>query len=242
MKIPSEQQMLVLQLIGSFGYLSTKDVAKLNWPGYGDRSAHVMAQTMLTTLAKNGYILARDLRQRPGEMVPEVLPAGVPRGYVLTKKGAAVLNEQYEQEWLDTPCPDDKFAQWFADGYNLSLADHNTRAPVIDLCHALLALGQDWTPVGRRAITRNFLGRATWAHFDAMLFTTAGKPVVGVYLAHPQTAIAGQQIVKLAKAELPFLICCDRPSRLPTLLKWRHETRPGMSDYIKTLIPNGLEA
>jgi len=235
--------MLVLQFLGSFGYLATKDVAKLNWPSHGERSAHVMAQSMLSTLAKNGYVLARDLRQRPGEKVPEVLPAGVPRGYVLTHKGAAVLNEQYETDWAETDWPAGKAPQtWFADGYNLSLADHNVRAPVIDLCHRLLTTGVSWTPVGRRAVARNFLGRHDWAHFDAVLFNEECKPLLGVYLAHPQTAIAGQQIVKLAKGPLAFIICCDRPSRLPTLQKWRDATRPGMADYIRGLLPLGVEA
>lgn len=241
MKFLSKTQ-LVLQLIGTFGYLSTRDISRMAWAGHGAHSAHVLAQTMLSKLVADGYVLARALGHRPG-VEPAVLKPGVPRGYVLTQKGANALNEAYQNEWAEAPVEvGSKVLPWFADGYNLSLADFVTRAPVIELCHSLQAHGQDLTMVGRRGLARNFMGRADLKHFDAALFDVTGKLVFGVYLAHHQTSEAAKEVVKLAKQPVQFLICCDRPIRLQPLQRWRASTNAAMDAYVLATLPPGVMA
>lgn len=242
MKKLSHAQLLVLQLIGTFGYLSTRDVSKLSKAGHEAHSAHVLAQTMLSKLAANGYVLARALGHRPG-WEPVVLKPGMPRGYVLTQKGANALNELYEIEWIETvPEVGSKVLPWFADGYNLSLADYVVRAPVIELCHSLQAHGQALTIVGRRGLARDFLGHSDLKHFDAALFDKTGELVFGVYLAHHQTSMAAKEVVKLAKQPVQFLICCDRPIRLPSLQGWRASTNPAMDACVLNTLPPGVLA
>lgn len=241
MKYPSKTQ-LVLQLIGTLGYCSAREISKLAWAGHEAHSGHVLAQTMLSKLSANGYVLARALGHRPG-WEPAVLKPGVPRGYVLTQKGANALNKVYENEWAEAPVEvGSRVLPWFADGYNLSLADFVTRAPVIELCHSLQAHGHTLTMVGRRALARNFLGRADLKHFDAALFDGTGKLVFGVYLAHHQTSEAAKEVVKLAKQPVQFLICCDRPVRLPSLRRWRASTNPAMDAYVQDTLPPGVVA
>ena len=242
MKKLSHAQLLVLQLIGTFGYLSTRDVSKLSKAGHEAHSAHVLAQTMLSKLAANGYVLARALGHRPG-WEPVVLKPGMPRGYVLTQKGANALNELYEIEWIETaPELGSKVLPWFADGYNLSLADYVVRAPVIELCHSIRAHGHTLNLVGRRGLARNFLGHSDLKHFDAVMFDNSGKLVSAVYLAHHQTSVAAKEVVALAKQPVPFLICCDRPIRLPSLQRWRASTNPAMDAYILDSLPPGVFA
>lgn len=238
----SSKTQLVLQLVGTFGYLSTRDISKLAWAGHEAHSAHVLAQAMLSKLAAEGYVIARALGHRPGTE-PTVLKPGIPRGYVLTPKGAKVLNEVFENEWVEAPIEvGSEVVPWFADGYNLSLADFATRAPVIELCHSLQAHGQSLTSVGRRGLARNFLGRADLKHFDAALFDGTGKLAFGVYLAHHQTALATKKVVELAKQPVQFLICCDRPVRLASLRRWRASTNPEMDAYVLNTLPPGVTA
>ena len=241
MKHQSKTQ-YVLQLIGTFGYLSTRDISKLAWAGHEAHSAHVLAQAMLSKLLVDGYVLARALGHRPG-CEPTVLRPGMPRGYVLTQKGANALNEVYAIEWVEAPIEvGSKVLPWFADGYNLSLADFIARAPVIELCHSIQAHGHALTPIGRRGLSRNFLGKSNLAHFDAALCDESGKFVLAVYLAHHQASVAAKEVVKLAKQPVQFLICCDRSVRLPSLLRWRASANPAMDAYVVHNLPSGVTA
>lgn len=226
MKPLALQKLIFLQLIATFGYLSTKDFAKLCWATNEPHSAHVMAQTNLTKLSTAGYIIARDMRQRPGMKAPLVLKAGAARGYVLTQKGAAVLNELYAEEWLFQPSLSDSPMPWFADAYNLSLANHVMRAPLIDTCHKLLSTDVGGMFIGQRGLARNFLGLAHLAHFDAVFYNAASHVEFGIYLAHHRTDVAAKEIVKLAQGAQPFLICCPNERRLTGLQRWRDRTNP----------------
>jgi hypothetical protein len=112
---------------------------------------------------------------------------------------------------------------WFADGYNLSMTDHVTRAPLIDLLHQMTAAAPALQAMGRPEAARNFLGLRDVSHFDALLADDAGRFVFGVYLTNHNTAKAVIDVGKLVKAGPPFLIVADTPKRLATLLKWRAE-------------------
>jgi len=257
MKSLTTQQFKILTLVGTFGYLSTRDVSKLAWPNSEAHSAHVMAQASLSRLADLGLVLARDLRERPAAKRELPTPkTGIAKGYVLTKRGAEELNNHWMPEYWAHDLPADANASfWFADGYNLSLKDHVVRTPVIELCHQMTARW-NWVddtdptersvltmlPVGRRGASRNFLGLKAYSHFDAVLVNNRFEFVFGVYLADPLTSTATTKVAKLAKQGTPFLIAADRPPRIPTLVKWRERTAPAIAIKVAQHLPVGLEA
>lgn len=43
MKKLTDQQLSILTLVGTFGYLATRDIGRLAWPAHPAKSAHVMA-------------------------------------------------------------------------------------------------------------------------------------------------------------------------------------------------------
>lgn len=260
MRTFTQQQSKILTLVGTFSYLSTKDVAKLAWPhtvtAAAKHSAHVMAQASLARLLKLGLVLARDLREpyAPKRKAPPP-KTGVAKGYVLTKKGAEALNNHWETEWCATDLADNNPMVWFADGYNLSLKDHFVRAPVIELCHQMMAqwsrlddtdpLKQSFMSaiaVGPRGTSRNFLGLKRYAHFDAVLVTNRFEYLYGIYLADPLTSTATTKVVNLAKQGDDFLIAVDRPARLRVLTRWREETAPAMGARVAELLHIGVDA
>jgi hypothetical protein len=260
MKKLTEQQLAILTMVGTFGYLSTKDCARLGWPQSEAHSAHVMAQAMVSKLADGGLLLARDLRMpiNPTAEQRRTPPpkTGVAKGYVLTKKAAEVLNDHYAEEWCATDLPEGAAPMmWFADGYNLSLKDHAVRAPLIELCHQMLALWAEVDPldptevdflkltaVGPRGCARNFLGLHGYSHFDAVLVDQRWQPAFGIYLADPLTSVATAKVAKLAKQGKEFLIAADRATRLPTLIRWRAETAPELAARVVSRLPTGVEA
>jgi len=65
MKKLTDQQLSILTLVGTFGYLATRDIGRMAWPAHPAKSAHVMAQDNASKLAKTGYLLARDMRLQP---------------------------------------------------------------------------------------------------------------------------------------------------------------------------------
>lgn len=222
MKKLTDQQLSILTLVGTFGYLATRDIGRLAWPSHPVKSAHVMAQDNASKLAKAGYLLARDMRLQAG--MKQAMPAaksGIAKGYVLTKKGAEALNDLHAERFIETPLPDGAPMLWFADGYNLSMTDHVTREPLIELLHAMTAADPTLSAVGARGASRNFLGLRPYAHFDALLVDEAGQFVFGVYLTNHNTAKSVADVGKLASAGDPFLIASSSPHRLATALKWR---------------------
>lgn len=81
-----------------------------------------MAQDNASKLAKGGHLLASDMCLQPGmKQALPVAKSGIAKGYILTKKGAAVLNDLHAERLIETPMPDGAPMLWFADGYNLSI-------------------------------------------------------------------------------------------------------------------------
>ena len=257
MKSLTPQQLHILTLVGTFGYLSTRDVSKLAWPDSEAHSAHVMAQASLSRLADLGLVLARDLRERPAAKREAPPPkTGIAKGYVLTKRGAEEMNNHWMAEYWVHDLPEDGDAAfWFADGYNLSLKDYVVRAPVIELCHQMT---RNWSrlddtdpteqsflnilPVGPRGASRNFLGLKEYSHFDAVLVNNRFEFVAGVYLADPLTSTATAKVSKFSQQGDPFLIAVDRPPRLVNLMKWRERVAPTLAAAVESQLPTGLEA
>lgn len=242
MKKLTELQQAALLHCGTFGFASTRDISRLVWPNHGAHSAHVMAQRMLTKLMTEKLLFARDIRQLPDTKLAPAPKTGIPKAYVLTVKGADVLNESYMDVWLETDFPAGSKPQtWFADGYNLTLKDHVVRRPVMEVCFQM-ATGTGLHPVGQRACARNFLGLSRYSHFDAVLVDAEGRFVVGVHLAHLHTPTATTDISRLAGGPDDFLICCGPHQRLASFLKWRAGYSAAMSERVQAVLPPGLLA
>lgn len=168
--------------------------------------------------------------------------SGVAKGYVLTKKGAEVLNDLHAELFIETPLPDGAPMLWFADGYNLSMTDHVTREPLIDLLHAMTEADPTLHAVGARGANRNFLGLRPYAHFDAVLVDDEGKFVLGVYLTNHNTAKAVADVGKLAAAGDPFLVASSSSTRLATALKWRTACDATLDASVVARMPIGVTA
>jgi hypothetical protein len=202
-----------------------------------------MAQDVLSRLVEKGLLLARDLRDQPSTKRKAPPKSGVAKGYIVTKRGAETLNDVFADQFIETPAPaDGNLMLWFAGSYNLSMTDHVTRAPLIELLHQMLAGDPTLSVIGQRGASRNFLGMGEVSHFDALLVDGAGQLVFGVYLAHRNTATATAEVLKLTRGEHPFLVAADSPRRLTLLLKWRATHGPRGDAYVWSRLPAGIEA
>lgn len=227
MKRLSEIHKAVLGLVGHFGYLTNREVAELQWPNNPPDSAMVSAQNATARLVDDGLLLARKLDYD-----------NLSRAFVLTSKGAAWLNEEFMEAWLEH----DSAQVWFADGYNLSLKGWETRRPLTKLLHQVMASQAGFKPVGQRSLKRDFMGLGAYGNFDAALLNERGELEFGVFLAHASTAVATDKVVELAKGKKAFLVASDREPKLRAMLKWRAQVRPEMSAYIQERLPAGLVA
>lgn len=260
MKPLTEHQLHIATLVGTFGFLSTREIAKLAWPANEPHSAHVMAQTAVKRLVAGGVFLARDPRVRPG-MKPEeralLATQGVALAYVLTAKGADILNEHYMDDWVLTPCADEQASRlWFTDGYDLSLQSHTVRAPVIEFCRFMLAKATVADPndaytgarlrlrvVGARGASRNFLGlkQFTHAQLGAYILDAGGRFLAGVHLCDSITSNATTKLIKLSKTGPDFFIVNEpgRMAQLQALIRHRAEHNVDMAKRVYDLLPTG---
>lgn len=226
MKPLSTTQQRLLFLVGTLGYLTTRDLAQLCWPEQAPAVALVTAQAAGKKLRDLGYVLGRK----------QVFVADVSIFYVLTTKGARVLNEHYLKRWAADPTAD---IDWFSDGYNLSITKCVARAPLIELLHRVSVV-TDWQVVGQRALQRGFLGLRKFAHFDAVLLDAKDHPIACVYLAHPTPDAGSTHVCKLARGPFAFLIAAATPVRLAALIKWRNKVNPEISEYLANVLPEGF--
>ena len=214
MKKISETQLRFLELVGTFGYLTSRELAELCWPNMSPRSAIVTAQTAGKKLSSLGLVFSRQL---PVD--------NLSRCYVLTTRGADVLNDHYCGRWveLDEATPQ----AWFTDGYNLSLMHQFTRRPVTLLAHQMAAaLGL--RAIGQRGLVRGFLGLRAYAEFEAVLVDASDQVV--------------PHVVRLARQSVPFLVASAQPLQLQALRKWRDATSPLMALYVNGKLPAGVLA
>lgn len=228
MKKLTETQLRFLELVGTFGYLASRELAELCWPNMSPTSAIVTAQNAGKKLSTLGLVLSRQL---PVD--------NLSRCYVLTSRGADALNDHFCARWveLDEATP----RAWFTDGYNLSLMHQFTRRPVTALAHQMVAaLGV--RAIGQRGLARGFLGLRAYAEFEAVLVDASDTVVLAIYQAHPSTAAATPHVVRFAKRSVPFLVASSRPLQLQALRKWRDSTSPRMAMYINDKLPAGVLA
>lgn len=228
-----------LASIAHFGFLTTRELAQLNWSALAPASAIVMSQNACKRLLEEGLVIKKAL---PVDKLQAV--------YVLGSRGAKLLNEVYFEQWLEANTVDG--AQWFADGYNLSLSSHVARRPLINLLYDVLLAtagqGHDGRAaatlmaVGQRSISRGYLGLQRYRQFDAMLLDLYGKPKFGVYLAHSSLVQSSISVCELAKAPEEFLIAAPNISMQSALIRWRAKVNPGMADLIAHSLPPGVIA
>ena len=228
MKNLTETNLRFLELVGTFGYLATRELAELCWPNMSAASAIVTAQNAGKKLATSGFVLSRQL---PVD--------NLSRCYVLTTRGADVLNDLYCARWVELD--EDTPQVWFTDGYNLSLMHQFTRRPVTLLAHQMsAALGL--RVIGQRGLARGFLGLRGYAEFEAVLLDASDKVVLAIYQAHPSTATATSHVIRHAKRSVPFLVASSQPLQLQALRKWRDSTSPLMAMYVNGKLPAGVLA
>lgn len=240
MKKLSRTNLKCLRLVGTFGFLPTRELAMLAWPHLSAESALASAQTATMTLRKAGLLLARSLyarHQDGAERKAAKAEASGPLAFVLTSKAATYLNELSLGAWVED---DDATMTWWADGYNLSLANHEHRRPLIDLLHEVMRVnGQgDLLPVGGRGLKRGVSGLGRFEQFDAVLLKPDLTLAYGCYLAHHVTATAGQEVGQLAKGQYQFLIAAHRPEQLAALRKVRALTNAEMSNWLHDHLPS----
>ena len=172
-------------------------------------------------------------------------------------KGAEVLNEHFMDDWVMTPCAEEGVTKpWFTDGYDLSLAGHVVRAPVIEFCRLMLAEASVPDPldaytgarlrlkvVGARGAARNFLSLRQHYHpqLSAYLLDTNNNFVAGVHLADSITSNATTKVTKLAKSGPDFFIVNEtgRRAQLHALIRHRAEHNLSMAKRVFELLPPG---
>ena len=226
MKPLGETRQNFLCLVGHFGYVTSREISLLLYPGRGADSALVTAQTMGRKLEALGLVHTKTL---PYD--------NLSRDYVLTPRGAAYLNDVVMETWLEH----DTDTFWFADGYSLSLNQWVARRPLITVLQAAIkrtsvavigpageSLRATLHPVGQRSLKRGFMGLSAYKHFDAALLDDDGKLVLGVYLAHSATTTASDYVCKLAQGSTPFIIAADTQPKLKALVRRRDRIWPEM--------------
>jgi len=228
MKLENPTTYAILTHIGTFGYLTTREVGMLTWHSITQKSALKSAQSWLTRLRKEGLVLARELPF-----------SGVTHAYVLTRAGADMLIERYIDQYLADESDDG--LPWFAHGYDLSLNMAMPRHVLIELCSRLMAEA-NLVPVGQRGLVRGFLGKREYKHFDAALLSTDGQAKFGVYLAAGFGTRDQERVKELSKAGTPFLIVCQAEKGLQVLSRVRARTNPAMAEYIQQELPAGILA
>ncbi len=237
MKKLSPTHLKCLKLVGTLGFLTTRQLAMLAFAHLSPASALSSAQTAAMYLRKRNFLIARPLHttHHTQEARAKAKASGDdlkgPLAYVLTSPGAELLNELSMDDWVND---EDATMLWYADGYNLSLADCETRHPLIVLLHEALKRYQDGEvyPVGPRGLKRGVDGLSRVAHFDAVLVKPTGKVAVSCYLARPTVAVAGDQVRQLAKGNYRFLIAADTPSKLKALMSTRARINPPMDELL----------
>lgn len=235
-------QRKVLEIIGTFGFLTTRAVAQIAWPNHAAHPAQVSAQAVLQRLLMLGLVLDRVVLTDRQVRKKVTAVRGLPKAFVLTRRGALVLNELHAERYCETPLPAGDAPLWFGDGYNLSLMQEVARRPVIQLCNAMLAADPTLSVVGQRGLQRNFLGLGHLGVFSAVVLASEGRRPLGIYLSHHQTAVATQEVAKLARGSTPFLIASSLPHQVVTLVKWRSQAAPATQQYVSERLPAGVFA
>ena len=228
MKKITTAHLRVLESCGSFGYLATREIAQLAWPNMSTASALSTAQTATSKLRAAGLLLQRPLE---GDSLS--------RAYVLTSRGADLLNDHYGDDWMVLGEPTTQ--TWFGDGYDLATLQWLARKPLIELVHQMSA-ATGLRAIGQRGTSRGFLGLRQFRHFEAVLVDEQDEVVFGVYLAHGATGIASGFVRKLALGPTPFLIAAGSPSALNALARRRDISSPSMAEYLSARLPAGIIA
>ena len=215
----SKRQVQTLTTVATFGYLTTREIAKLVAPGITPKAALKAAQLTTTELCKEGMLLQRASKRNCGAAA-----------FVVTRKGADYLNAWYI-------CTD------FQHGYDLDVTRQIIRGPVIDLCHEL-AKTLDLATVGPKGLGGFLGGYGAINGVDAILIDPNSMlPVFRVYLAREYTEAVTARVRKLAHGLIPLLLAGSPGAvdKLEALIRARASAAPELERVIAAKLPLGLE-
>lgn len=214
-----QKQLEILKCVGTWGYLTTREIALLVWPSITLKAALQSAQLATVELRKEGLLLARELRI-----------SGVTKAYVLTRRGARTLNDELLQ-------------LVFTDGYAIEINRQTLRSPVVQLAHKWVA-AKGLGAVGARGLAHNAWELGVFKGLDALLIDPeAMTPAFGILLVRYYDHVTSDRIIKLcSKLPVPLLLAAseDRAKQLAALVKVRAKAAPAHEDHLQWNKPEGL--
>jgi hypothetical protein len=215
----SRKQLDLLTCVGTWGYLTTREIALLVWPEITPKAAVKSAQLATLELKKEGLLLARELRI-----------CGVTKAYVLTRRGAQALNDELLQ-------------LAFTAGYSIEINRQVLRKPVVDLAHKWVA-AKGLGAVGARGLARNVWELGVYKGLDGLLIDPDGlTPAFGILLVRYYDTATSDRIIKLVKRlPVPLLLAAseDRAKQLAALVKVRAKAAPAHEEHLLWNKPEGL--
>ncbi|MDD5336210.1 MAG: hypothetical protein PHS32_20940 [Rhodoferax sp.] len=214
----TKKQLDVLTSVGTFGYLTTREIAQLCWPQAAPKAALKAAQEVVTDLRTDRLLLTRQLRVN-----------GLTHAYVLTSRSAELLNDAHLQIA-------------FSAGYNLATDRQVMRQPVLDLAHAW-AKAKGLGAVGPRGLAADAWGLGAFAGLDVLLVDPDNMtPAFGVMLVRGFDVQTVERLKRDCKLSVPILLAgrdYDQ-RRIEALVKVRAWAAPFNEEVLQLNKPEGL--
>ena len=212
------KQLNTLVLVGTFGYLTTRELAMLNW-------AHITPKAAL----KAAQIATTQLRER-GLLYPRPLPYnGITNAFVLTGKGASLLNDEFLQ-------------LSFTDGYDLEMNRLHMRTPVIELAH-VYAREKGLGVVGARGLNREVFCMEGFKGLDAMLIDPDSlTPAFGILLVRHYDEATVKRVKAVSNLAVPVLLAASNEhlNRRDALIRVRAAVSPDHEEHLQHNKPQGI--
>lgn len=212
-----QKHLFALTLVGTWGYLTTRELALLCWPQITPKAALKAAQLACKSLEADGYLLARDL---------DIANAG--KAYVLTHKAARFLCDH----WTSLA---------FRDGYDLQLNRQQMRRPVIDLAH-VWAKEKSLYAVGPRGLAADVWGLGAFKSLDALLVDPdALSPAFGILLVRTYDPQTVARVKAACRLPVPVMLAgAEAHARaVDALAKVRAEVAPEHDEHLLFNLPGG---
>ena len=213
-----EKQLVILTNVGTWGYLTTREIALLGWPTITPKAALKAAQLATTDLRKDGLLLTRTLPLHGRTSV-----------FVLTQKGADVLNNELLQ-------------LAFTAGYDLEISRQHMRSPVLAMA-ATWVREKGLMAVGQRGLAHDLHGLRGFKSLDGLLVDPdTMSPAFGILLVRGFDKQTVERVKKASRLSVPCLIAGADYDRkcIETLIKVRAATAPDNEDHLQWNKPAGL--
>lgn len=198
---PNNPRMIVAGLVASFGHLTTREIAMLGWPTSTPKTALNLAQKYCSAMAQDGLLLVREL--------PHVSRANA---YVLTAKGARILEEELLQTWP-------------RHGYDLDLDRANAIRPAVELA-AHFAREKGFDVLGGRGLALGAFDLGALKGLDAVLVDEFQAACFGILEVSHFNKPTIARIAKYSRGTVPVLLAGNNEKVLAALAKERAKVAP----------------